>query len=59
MKFEWDDTKAEANLRKHGVTFEKAFTVFGDPLFLVFADPDHSLDESGFSYLENRLTRNC
>lgn len=34
--FVWDAAKAEANLRKHGVRFEKAATVFDDPLLLVF-----------------------
>jgi len=29
--FEWDDAKAETNLKKHGVTFEEASTVFDDP----------------------------
>lgn len=41
-EFEWDPTKAEANLRKHGLSFDEAATVFGDPLNLLMADPDHS-----------------
>jgi uncharacterized protein len=41
-KFEWDVRKAESNARKHGVTFEEASTVFGDPLSLLKPDPDHS-----------------
>ena len=45
MKVEWDAAKAEVNHRKHGVTFEEATTVFGDPLALTFADPDHSVGE--------------
>ena len=45
--FEWDPVKAEANVCKHGVTFDEASTVFGDPLNLLMADPDHSLDENG------------
>lgn len=32
MKFEWDPSKAASNLGKHGVSFEEASTVFGDPL---------------------------
>lgn len=32
MRFEWDREKAEANLKKHGVTFQEPATVFGDPL---------------------------
>ena len=41
MDFEWDDAKAEANERKHGVSFPEAETVFGDPLALTGSDPDH------------------
>jgi uncharacterized DUF497 family protein len=46
--FEWDSHKAEANLRKHGVNFEEAQTVFTDPLSITLADPDHSADEERF-----------
>lgn len=45
MTFEWDAGKAAANLRKHGVAFAEAATVFLDPLATTFPDPDHSLDE--------------
>lgn len=45
MDFEWNRTKAAANKRKHGVAFEEAATVFGDPLALTFSDPDHSARE--------------
>ena len=45
MRFEWDPKKAEANLKKHGVTFQEAATVFGDPLAITFHDPDHSEGE--------------
>ena len=38
MRFTWDPRKAAANLRKHGVTFEEATTVFADPLALVLDD---------------------
>jgi uncharacterized DUF497 family protein len=37
--------KAEANLEKHGISFEKAQAVFDDPLCVYFYDPDHSYDE--------------
>jgi uncharacterized DUF497 family protein len=40
MDFEWDDTKAEANERKHGVSFTDDLTVFADPLSLTGYDPD-------------------
>ena len=45
MKFEWDPEKAAANIQKHGVTFQEAATVFGDPLAITFDDPDHSKNE--------------
>ena len=45
MIFEWDERKASANTRKHGVTFEQAATVFTDPAALTFPDPDHSAEE--------------
>lgn len=45
MEFEWDNAKAGANEAKHGVAFEEAKTVFDDPLFVDFYDPDHSDDE--------------
>jgi uncharacterized protein len=48
LKFEWDAPKSIANVRKHGVSFEEAATVFGDPLALTFADPDHSISEARF-----------
>ena len=48
MKFEWDETKAARNLSKHGVSFEEAKTVFDDPLYIDFYDPDHSEDEARY-----------
>ena len=42
MKFEWDENKARLNFTKHAVGFEEATTVFADPLFLIFADDEHS-----------------
>lgn len=55
MEFEWDLKKAEANKRKHGVSFHEAATVFGDPLAITFMDPDHSIDEN--RYLTFGLSR--
>lgn len=48
MEFEWDAEKAESNLKKHGVSFEEASTVFGDPLARTIVDPDHSEEEVRF-----------
>ena len=50
-EFEWDPAKAEQNLRKHGVSFEEASTVFGDPLNLLMMDPDHSEGEQRYLLL--------
>jgi uncharacterized DUF497 family protein len=48
MEFEWDADKAARNLAKHGVSFQQAATVFGDPLAVTYFDPDHSEDEDRF-----------
>jgi hypothetical protein len=48
MRFEWDPKKAKSNVKKHGVSFEDAVTVFYDPLSATFDDPDHSGDEPLF-----------
>lgn len=45
LRFEWDKKKAAFNLSKHGVSFEEAITVFGDPLARIFDDEDHSAEE--------------
>ena len=49
--FEWDAAKATVNARKHGVTFEEAATVFGDPLAMLMPDPAHSDDEQRYVVL--------
>ena len=48
MKFTWDKRKAKSNLRKHGISFEEATTVFGDPLSITIDDPDHSETEERY-----------
>jgi len=45
-RFEWHPQKAARNLKKHGVSFDEASTVFNDPLARIFNDPDHSLTEA-------------
>jgi uncharacterized DUF497 family protein len=42
MQCDWDPLKAAANLAKHGISFDEASTVFDDPLYIDFYDPDHS-----------------
>lgn len=46
--FEWDDSKAEINLKKHKVSFDEAATVFSDPLSITISDPGHSVNEQRF-----------
>lgn len=45
MEFEWDEEKAAANLAKHGVSLEEATSIFDDPFYVDFYDPDHSFEE--------------
>jgi hypothetical protein len=45
LNFEWDEDKAKANLRKHGVGFDEATTIFSDPFSITIPDPKHSTDE--------------
>ena len=46
MRFEWDSSKAQLNFSKHGISFEEALTIFGDPLSITSPDPDHSEEEA-------------
>ncbi|MEM9163946.1 MAG: BrnT family toxin [Cyanobacteria bacterium P01_F01_bin.4] len=48
MEFEWNSDKALLNFEKHGVSFQEAATVFGDPLSVTFPDPEHSIEESRY-----------
>ena len=47
--FEWDDRKAQSNKKKHGISFEEASTVFGDPLSVTIPDSGHSVEEDRFA----------
>ena len=51
LKFEWDPSKAESNIKKHGISFEEAKTVFDDDFGRLISDPDHSQDEERFILL--------
>ena len=42
MRFEWNPEKAASNVRKHGISFDEAVTVFKDPLAFIFDDTTHS-----------------
>lgn len=45
MHFEWDESKAQSNQRKHDVSFDEAVSAFYDPRQIAFYDPAHSDDE--------------
>jgi uncharacterized DUF497 family protein len=51
VTFTWDPRKAEENLKKHGIDFREAATVFDDPLSTAFPDADHSSNERRFLIL--------
>jgi uncharacterized DUF497 family protein len=51
IKFEWDRAKASANLKKHGVSFEEAQTIFYDDFAVQFLDEEHSSKEDRFLML--------
>lgn len=51
ISFEWDPAKASANLKKHGVSFEEAQTVFYDEFAIQFFDDEHSENEERFLLL--------
>ena len=51
VHFEWEEEKAAANARKHGISFEEAISVFSDPLSVTHDDPDHSVSEPRFLLL--------
>ena len=63
LTFEWDSQKATSNIKKDGVSFEEAKTVFSDPIAYIFDDEWHSIRERreiiiGHS-VQNRLLLVC
>ena len=63
IKFEWDAAKAQANVKKHGVSFDEARSVFYDDFAVQFFDAEHAEDETRFLMLgissEARLLLVC
>ena len=51
IKFEWDENKADQNLRKHKISFQKTRSVFSDDNARLISDPDHSKGEDRFLLL--------
>ena len=48
LSFEWDENKNRSNVKKHGISFMEAATVFFDELAIVFDNPEHSFQEDRF-----------
>ena len=59
MGYEWDQEKAASNLEKHEVSFEEAATVFDDPLYIDFYDPDHSIEEHRYLIMGQSSAGRC
>lgn len=55
MRFEWDEAKNQANIRKHGIDFAEAVYVFSDPFALSIPDDDHSEHEEPWALLGKNL----
>ena len=60
LKFEWDENKNQINIKKHGISFEEATSVFYDDDALIIDDEDHNQEEDrfiliGFSFRANLL----
>lgn len=48
LTFEWDEVKANANFKKHKVSFEEGKSIFNDPFLFTFQDKEHSIDEERY-----------
>lgn len=63
VDFDWDLSKADINLQKHGISFEEASRAFYDEQARIMYDPDHSQDEERYVLLgvieESRLLMVC
>jgi uncharacterized DUF497 family protein len=46
--FEWDQNKNAKNIKKHGISFDEAATIFDDPMFITVIDEEHSIDEERY-----------
>jgi len=51
VRFSWDAKKAQSNVRKHGISFDEALSVFDDVHARLIPDPDHSQEEERFVLL--------
>ena len=51
LHFEWSPEKRDINIKKHGIDFHEAASVFDDESAVVFDDPDHSYEEERFGII--------
>jgi len=58
VKFEWDENKNQANIKKHGINFAEAVYVFSDPFALNIPDNEHSDVEERWILLGKSLQMN-
>ena len=58
LQFEWNFDKSVSNIKKHGVSFDEAKTVFTDEYARLIGDPDHSQDEDRFLLLGTSIESN-
>ena len=58
LYFEWDQNKNASNIKKHGVSFEEAKTVFSDDLARLISDPEHPEEEERFIMLGESIESN-
>jgi hypothetical protein len=58
IKFEWNLTKALTNVKKHGISFEEAKSVFFDDFALQFFDQENSGTEDRFLMLGMSIETN-
>ena len=60
IDFEWDEAKNRLNIKKHGISFSEASSVFYDEYAILFDDPDHSNSEDRFLILGiSKKLRTC
>ena len=58
IRFDWDEKKAKSNIKKHGISFSEAQSVFDDDVARLIPDPDHSEEEERFILLGISCTLN-
>ena len=57
MQFEWDEEKAAINLKKHGISFNEAQTVWDDYFYIDLFDDEHSIEENRFIIIGESMNK--